>query len=101
MKKNRISKKVVAVVLSVVMILSSLPFMIFSAIGEGTYDPAPYWGDDQNDKYGAINTRFIATLNADSSLSIAFPHANAAATWDTFLAGNPTRKTITNYIFIS
>ena len=47
----------------------------------------------------AANTSFVATLNADGSIKISFPHANPAATWDTYNIASPTKKTITNYIF--
>ncbi len=96
MKKKISSKKSIALVLAMVMIITSIPFMMFSAATTGAYDPAPYWGDGSND--AAVNTNFIATLNADSSLSVAFPHANAAATWNTYSTTTPTKKTISNYI---
>ena len=97
MRKNKSSKRIVAVALAIVMIVTSIPFMMISAIGTGLYDPAPYWGDGSND--AAVNTNFVATLNADGSLSVAFPNANPAATWNTYTSSSPTRKSITNYIF--
>lgn len=92
MKKKNISKKILAVLLSAIIIATTMPFVVVSAIGEGSYDPAPYWGDGSNN--AALNTNFIATLNADTSLSVAFPKANPQKTYN-----GGAQKTITNYIF--
>lgn len=97
MKKNKSSKKITAVVLAIVMVLASLPLMMFSAIGTGSYDPAPYWGNGDNNS--AVNTNFIATVGTDGSVSISFPKAEAAPTWDTYAAETKSYKSITNYIF--
>lgn len=97
MKKKLSSKKCIALILAVVMIVTSVPLMMAGAIGGGAYDPAPYWGDGSND--AASNTSFIATLNVDGSIKVSFPHANPAATWDTYTAASPSKKRITNYIF--
>ncbi len=97
MKKKNISKKVLAVLLSFVILVTTIPFVIVGAVGTGSYDPAPYWGDGGS--YGAANTNFVATLNADGSVSVAFPHANPASTWDTYTAASPAKKSISSYIF--
>lgn len=93
MKKKISSKKCIAIVLALVMVITSLPFMFVSALTTGAYDPAPYWGD-AGDKHGAINTNFMATLNTDGSVSISFPNANAQKTYD-----GSADKTITQYVF--
>ena len=92
--KKLTSKKCIALVLAMVMIITSIPFMMVGAVTTGAYDPAPYWGDDPNDEYGAINTNFVATLNTDGSVDISFPNAKAQKTYD----GSST-KTITKYVF--
>lgn len=97
MKKKSSSKRCIALILAVVMIVTSVPFMMVGAVTTGAYDPAPYWGD--GDSNAAANTSFVATLNVDGSIKVSFPHANPAATWNTYTATNPTKKTITNYIF--
>ncbi len=97
MKKKLSSKKCIALILAVVMIVTSVPLMMAGAIGGGAYDPAPYWGDGSNN--AASNTSFIATLNVDGSIKVSFPHATPAATWDSYTAASPSKKRITNYIF--
>lgn len=94
MKKKLSSKKCIAIVLAAVMIITSIPFMMVGAVTTGAYDPAPYWGDDATDEYGAINTNFVATLNTDGSVDISFPNANAQKTYN----GSST-KTIEKYVF--
>ncbi len=96
MKKKNITKKALSILMSLIMIVSSIPVLMVGAVGEGSYDPAPYWGDGSNE--AAVNTNFIATLNADGSLSVAFPHANAAATWNTYTEAAPTKKSIASYV---
>lgn len=94
MKKKISSKKSVAIILAMVMLITSIPFTMVGAVTTGLYDPAPYWGDDPTDKYGAINTNFVATLNTDGSVDISFPNANAQKTYD----GSST-KTVVKYVF--
>lgn len=94
MKKKLSSKKCIAIALALVMIITSIPFMMVSAVTTGAYDPAPYWGDDSTDEYGAINTNFVATLNTDGSVSISFPKANAQKTYN-----GSADKTIDKYVF--
>lgn len=94
MKKKLSSKKCIAIALALVMIITSIPLMMVSAVTTGAYDPAPYWGDDPTDKYGAINTNFVATLNTDGSVDISFPDANAQKTYN-----GSADKTIDKYVF--
>lgn len=94
MKKKLSSKKCIALILAVVMIITSVPLMMVGAVTTGAYDPAPYWGDDPTDEYGAINTNFVATLNTDGSVSISFPKANAQKTYN-----GSADKTIDKYVF--
>lgn len=94
MKKKLSSKKCIAIALALVMIITSIPLMMVGAVTTGLYDPAPYWGDDPTDKYGAINTNFVATLNTDGSVSISFPDANAQKTYN-----SSADKTIDKYVF--
>lgn len=94
MKKKLSSKKCIAIALALVMIITSIPLMMVGAVTAGAYDPAPYWGDDPTDKYGAINTNFVATLNTDGSVSISFPDANAQKTYN-----GSADKTIDKYVF--
>ena len=90
--KKITSKKCIALVLAVVMVITSVPLMMVSALTTGSYDPAPYWGDGS--EYSAINTNFIATYNTDGSVDIMFPDAVPQKTYD----GSST-KTIEYYIF--
>ena len=94
MKKKLSSKKCIAIALALVMIITSIPLMMVGAVTTGAYDPAPYWGDDPTDKYGAINTNFVATLNTDGSVDISFPNANAQKTYN-----GSADKTIDKYVF--
>lgn len=93
MKKKISSKKCIAVILAAIMVITSVPFMLVSALTTGAYDPAPYWGT-AGDEYGAINTNFIATLGTDGSVSISFPNANAQKTYD-----GSANKSIAKYVF--
>lgn len=90
--KKITSKKCIALVMAIVMIITSVPLMMVSALTTGSYDPAPYWGDGS--EYSAINTNFIATYNTDGSVDIMFPDAVPQKTYD----GSST-KTIEYYIF--
>lgn len=94
MKKKLSSKKCIAIALALLMIITSIPLTMVGAVTTGLYDPAPYWGDDPTDKYGAINTNFVATLNTDGSVSISFPDANAQKTYN-----GSADKTIDKYVF--
>lgn len=73
MKKKNISKKVLAVLLSVVMLLTSIPMIIGTAAG--TYDPAPYF-DDAAQTEGAR-----AWLDEEGNVQVTFPSATAQPTY--------------------
>lgn len=90
--KKITSKKCIALVLAITMLITSVPLMMVSAVSTGDYDPAPYWGDGS--EYSAINTNFIATFNTDGSVDISFPDAVPQKTYD----GSRT-KTIESYVF--
>ena len=92
MKKKNISKKALAIFLSFVMIATSLPLAMVSAASTYAYDPAPYFGEN-NMGGSAVNVNFIATMNDDGSMDIAFPHAKAQNTYD-----GSAQKTIKSYI---
>ncbi len=74
MKKTKSSKKVVAVVLAIALIISSLPFMLFSAAG-GAYDPAPKFSD------AAIREGARAWLDDDGNVQVEYPAAEAEPTF--------------------
>lgn len=74
MKKKKSSKKVVAVVLAIALIISSLPFMFFSAAG-GAYDPAPKFSD------AAIREGARAWLDDDGNVQVEYPAAEAEPTY--------------------
>ncbi len=75
MKKKNISKKLVAVILSVVMIATSIPFMIIGNAAGGDYDPAPFFDDTAREE-GAR-----AWLDDDGNIQVAFPSAIARPTF--------------------
>lgn len=74
MKKTKSSKKVVAVVLAIALIITSLPFMLFSAAG-GAYDPAPKFSD------AAIREGARAWLDDDGNVQVEYPAAEAEPTF--------------------
>lgn len=74
MKKKNISKKVLAVVLSFIMIATTIPFGIVSSAA-GTYDPAPYF-DDAAQTEGAR-----AWLDDEGNIQVAFPSATPVTTY--------------------
>ena len=74
-KKKNISKKLVAVLLSIIMLATSIPFAIIgSAAGE--YDPAPYFDDAAQEK-GAS-----AWLDDDGNVQVVYPEAKARAAYN-------------------
>ncbi|MCH5190674.1 MAG: hypothetical protein J1F23_00775 [Oscillospiraceae bacterium] len=79
MKQKILPTRVLSVLLAVVMVLTSLPLMIASAAGAGTYDPAPYWASDDAgaNKISSKEVMFSATLNADGTIEVLFPRAFA------------------------
>lgn len=90
--KKLSSKKCIALALAVILIITSVPLTMVSAVSTGSYNPAPYWGDGS--EYSAVNTNFIATLGTDGSVTIMFPDAKPQKTYD----GSST-KSISSYIF--
>ncbi|MGN0520786.1 MAG: hypothetical protein ACI4LB_08615 [Candidatus Fimenecus sp.] len=77
-KSIKIGKSITALIMCLVLLVSSLPFAL--AATAGAYDPAPYWGEDSSE--GAFTVNFVATVNADNSITVSFPHANAQKTYD-------------------
>ncbi len=74
MKKKNISKKVLAVILSFIMIATSVPFGIIGTAA-GTYDPAPKFSDE------AIKEGARAWLDDDGNVHVAYPAADAEPTY--------------------
>ncbi len=74
MKKKNISKKLVAVILSVVMIATSIPFMLVGSAA-GDYDPAPKFSED------AIEEGARAWLDEAGNVHVTFPAAKAEDTY--------------------
>lgn len=74
MKKKNISKKVLAVLLSFVMIAVSIPFAIIGNAA-GDYDPAPYFSET------AIEEGARAWLDDEGNVKVAFPAATAQPTY--------------------
>ena len=75
MKKKLSSKKCIALVLAVVMAITSVPLMMVSAVTTGSYDPAPYF--DEN----AINSGADAWVDNDGNIQVTFPAATAQNTY--------------------
>lgn len=75
MKKKLSSKKCIALILAVVMIVTSVPLMMAGAIGEGTYDPAPYFDES------AVNSGADAWVDDDGNIQVTFPAATPKETF--------------------
>lgn len=75
MKNKKTSKKFVAIILSVVMIATSIPFMLIGSAAGGDYDPAPYF-DEAAREEGAR-----AWVDDDGNVQVAFPSAIAQPTY--------------------
>lgn len=76
MKKKLSSKKCIALVLAMVMIITSIPFMMVGAeIIPGSYDPAPYFSED------AIKQGADAWLDDDGNIQVEFPAATPKETF--------------------
>ncbi len=75
MKKKNRSKKIVAIILSIVMIATSIPFMLVGSAAGGSYDPAPYFDETARDE-GAR-----AWVDDDGNVQVAFPSAIAQPTY--------------------
>lgn len=74
MKKKNMSKKALAVLLSVIMIATSIPFAIIGTAA-GTYDPAPYF-DAAAQTEGAR-----AWVDDEGNVQVTFPSATAQPTY--------------------
>ncbi len=75
MKKKDKAKKILAVVLSIVIIAMSIPYMLLGSAAGGAYDPAPYF-DDAAREEGAR-----AWVDEDGNVHVAFPSAIAQPTF--------------------
>lgn len=75
MKKKLSSKKCIALILAVVMIVTSVPLMMTEAIDEGAYDPAPYFSEE------AIKQGADAWVDDDGNIQIEFPSATPVKTF--------------------
>ncbi len=76
MKKKLSSKKCIAVILAVVMIITSIPLMMVGAeIIPGSYDPAPYFSEE------AIKQGADAWLDDDGNIQVEFPAATPKETF--------------------
>lgn len=76
MKKKTSSKKCIALVLAMVMIITSIPFMMVGAeITPESYDPAPYFSED------AIKQGADAWLDDDGNIRVEFPSATPVKTF--------------------
>ena len=76
MKKKLSSKKCIAIALALVMIITSIPFMMVGAeIIPGSYDPAPYFSED------AIKEGADAWLDDDGNIQVEFPAATPKETF--------------------
>ena len=75
MKKKLSSKKCIALILAVVMIVTSVPLMMAGAIGEGTYEPAPYFDES------AVNSGADAWVDDDGNIQVTFPAATPKETF--------------------
>lgn len=74
MKKKNISKKIVAVLLSIVILVMSIPFSLIGSAA-GLYDPAPYF-DEAAQREGAE-----AWLDDEGNIQVVFPAATAQPTY--------------------
>ena len=76
MKKKLSSKKCIALILAVVMIITSVPLMMVGAeIIPGSYDPAPYFSEE------AIKQGADAWLDDDGNIQVEFPAATPKETF--------------------
>ncbi len=74
MKVKKSSKKIVSIILSLALIITSLPLMLFNA-ATLPYDPAPYFDDAAQEK-GAS-----AWLDDDGNVQVVYPAATAQPTF--------------------
>lgn len=68
-KKIKLGKSITALLLSVVLLVTSVPFTL--AAGPGTYDPIPTFNDDDAREVSA-------SINADGGISVRFPAATVS-----------------------
>lgn len=80
MKKKLSSKKCIAIVLAMVMIITSIPFMMMSAVTLSEYDPAPYFDES------AVNSGADAWVDDDGNIQVTFPAASLGASYDEYKA---------------
>ncbi len=80
MKKKKISKKVLAILLSFVMLTTSLPFMLVGSAAGGQYDPAPVFSE------AAIEEGARAWLDDDGNVQVTFPDATVGPTYAEYKA---------------
>lgn len=67
---KRTAKRIIAIILCIVMIVTSLPFAL--AAGAGTYDPIPYFHED-----GQKDPETAAYKNDNGGVTVNFPAAKA------------------------
>ncbi len=75
MKKKLSSKKCIALILAVVMIVTSVPLMMVGAEDNEKYDPAPYFSDD------AIKQGADAWVDDEGNIRVEFPSATPVKTF--------------------
>ena len=80
MKKKNISKKALAIFLSFVMIVTSIPFMLVGSAAGGQYDPAPVFSEE------AIEQGARAWLDDDGNIQVTFPDATVGPTYAEYKA---------------
>lgn len=68
-KKIKLGKSITALLLSIVLLVTSVPFTL--AAGPGTYDPIPTFNDDDAREVSA-------SINADGGISVSFPEATVS-----------------------
>ena len=68
-KKIKLGKSITALLLSIVLLVTSVPFTL--AAGPGTYDPIPTFSDDDAREVSA-------SINADGGISVSFPAATVS-----------------------
>lgn len=68
-KKIKLGKSITALLLSIVLLVTSVPFTL--AAGPGTYDPIPTFNDDDAREVSA-------SINADGGISVSFPAATVS-----------------------
>ena len=68
-KKIKLGKSITALLLSIVLLVTSVPFTL--AAGPGTYDPIPTFNDDDAREVSA-------SINDDGGISVSFPEATVS-----------------------